>query len=186
MQMTLTITAENTTEMEVVLAALQGAGVAPRVNLVTGGPLPEGKPQEPVVPAAVSTPEPVVQTPKRGRPAKTAGPAAETATSEPAAKEPAKLKVVPKDKEPIHVEAVVEGEVERKDVTILDVRKALTEYLAANDETKAAALLAKHGHTDRLSKLEEQYFDAVYYAAVTPAVKEEFFNDDISDVGVSQ
>ena len=174
MQMTLTITAESPAEMVTVLAALQSSGVGVPVELKAM----ETAPAAPAAPA-VEQPQEVIA-PRRGRPPKTVvveeqapAPKPEPPKPEPVKPEPAKpepkLKVVPK-------------EIEEKEITVLDVRKALTAYLQANDESKAAALLMKHGHTDRLSKLEPQYLAAVYHAAVTPAVKDEFFNDEIPDL----
>jgi len=172
MQMTLTITAESPAEMVTVLAALQSSGVGVPVQL-------QAVQAAPVAATPVLEQPQEVIAPRRGRPPKTAvveeapAPKPEPPKPEPPKPEPAKpepkLKVVPK-------------QIEEKEITILDVRKALTAYLQANDETKAAALLIKHGHTDRLSKLEDQYLEAVYHAAVTPAVKDEFFNDEIPDL----
>jgi hypothetical protein len=165
MQLTLTITATDPLELTRVLKALTDVGMTAPVELVVR------KDKEPVVehgPPIETPPAPVAQAPRRGRPPKAASTGDIPAPEKPAPAEPAKLTVVPK-------------EVEKKDVTILDVRRALTEYLAANDETKAAQLLAKHGKTDRLSKLQPEFFESVYYAAVTPAVKDEF-NDDIPDL----
>jgi len=160
MQMTLTITAESPAEMVTVLKALQVSGVDTPVQIkakeepmIENPPRPRGRP--PRRDTAVNIPE------------------EPPAAPEPVVEPKAKLTVVPKEKQ---------AEQDKKDITIMDVRKALTEYLAANDESAAAKLLAKHGKTDRLSKLEPQYLEAVYYAAVTPAVKAEF-DDDISTVG---
>jgi hypothetical protein len=175
MKFELKINTDDVNELERVLRVLNPD--APKMAAVT--PVMEGQPN-----SEANLVEPVVQTPKRGRPAKATSATAETTTPEPAAKEPAKLKVVPK--ESITVSAQVDGDIEKKDISLGDVRKALTEFLAANDEAAAAKLLAKHGKTDRLSKLDPEFFEAVYYAAVTPAVKDEFFNDDIPDMGVSK
>jgi outer membrane biosynthesis protein TonB len=164
MKYTLTIEANESVELldvlerlgkKVVPAAVVDAQVpksAPMIEPVP--PRPRGRAPKPDT--AVNIPENLVE------PAK-----------EPV-KETAKLSVVPKKEEP--------KEEEKKEITILDVRRALTEYLQANDEAAAARLLAKHGKTDRLSKLAPQYFEAVLNAAVTPVQKDDF-NDDISTVG---
>jgi len=164
MQMTLTITAENPSEMANVLQALQTAGVTSPVRLVTDAPKANPIPESIKSPEVVET-EPEPPAPRRGRPPKGD-----------------KLKVVPKD-EP---EAEKDPEPEpKKDITVLDVRAALTQFLAANDEAAAAVLLKKHGHTDRLSQLKPEYFEAVYHAAVTPIVKDApaMFDDEIPDLG---
>jgi hypothetical protein len=187
MQMTLTITAESPAEMVTVLSALQGAGVGapvqlkatetrePKVlgpevspELVAGAAVTPVVPKQDVVSAVAEKMADQAAKP-RGRPAKTVVEEAATPT---AVKPETKLKVVPKKPAPE----------ETKTITLNEVRKALTDYLAANDESKAAELLAKYGKTDRLSKLDPERFEAVYYAAVTPAVVNEF-NDDISDIG---
>ncbi len=175
MQMTLTITAESPAEMVTVLKALQVSGVETPVQLVTAK-------QDVKEETKVAEPEPVVEPPAKriGRPpgAKNLSPmlkAVDKALKEEPVVEPAKLSVVPKKEEKKEPE-------KRKDITILDVRKALTEYLAANSEAAAAELLLKHGKTDRLSKLAPEYLEAVYHAAVTPVVKAEF-DDDLSGVG---
>lgn len=46
-----------------------------------------------------------------------------------------------------------------------DVRAALTNFLALNDEPATAALLKKHGGVEKLSELSEDRFQAVYDAA---------------------
>ena len=52
-----------------------------------------------------------------------------------------------------------------KALTRADVREALTAHLARNDEEATAALLKKHGGVDKLSKLAEDKFQAVFEAA---------------------
>jgi hypothetical protein len=179
MQMTLTITAESPSELVTILAALQGAGVGTPVHLVAGGEssVLAALADKPVVePPMVEPPqsgqfksEPPKDAPRRGRPPKPVEEKTETT---------AKLKVVPKTES--------EPKAEPDPITILDIRRALTEFLQANSEVDAAALLAKHGKTDRLSKLEPQYFTAVYRAAVTPAKVVDPFDDDISDIGAKR
>lgn len=168
MQMTLTITAENPSEMANVLQALQTAGVTSPVRLVTDAPKTNPIPESIKSPEVVET-EPEPPAPKRGRPPKSD-----------------KLKVVPKDEPEKDPEKDPESEPEpKKDITVLDVRAALTQFLAANDEAAAAVLLKKFGHTDRLSQLKPEYFEAVYHAAVTPIVKDApaMFDDEIPDLG---
>jgi hypothetical protein len=52
-----------------------------------------------------------------------------------------------------------------ENVTMIDVRRALTEYLAAHTEAETAALLQEHGGVPVLSKLPPDKFGAVYAAA---------------------
>jgi hypothetical protein len=52
-----------------------------------------------------------------------------------------------------------------KALTRADVREALTAHLARNDEEATAALLKLHGGVDKLSKLTEDKFQAVFEAA---------------------
>ena len=165
MLMTLTITAENAAEMVNVLQALQGAGIAPQVNLVAKDQFKE----LPEKPEPLDN-DPPVQPRRRGRPPRDLGAQIGMEPIQPGKLEEPKrpLKIVPKE----------EPEPE-KEISILDVRKALTEYLQANSEAEAAALLAKYGKTDRLSKLEPQYLAAVYKAATTPASD---MNDAIPDL----
>ena len=159
MQMTLTINAEDPAEMVSVLQALHTvAKVEQTVQLVTKvNPIPESIKSPEVVDA-----EPA---PRRGRPPKGD-----------------KLKVVPKDEPEVEKDPEPEP---KKDITVLDVRAALTQFLAANDEAAAGVLLKKFGHTDRLSQLKPEYFEAVYHAAVTPIVKDApaMFDDEIPDLG---
>jgi hypothetical protein len=175
MQMTLTIAAESPAEMATVLQALQGAGVTSAVTLKTNAAHDETK---------VATPETAPATspaPRRGRPPKVDPSASQAERTEAVEPKTAKLAVVPKE------DPKPEPKPEpppKKDVTILDVRKALTEYLQANSEVAAGELLRKHGHTDRLSLLAPEHFEAVYAAAVTPVAKTSaVFDDDISHVG---
>lgn len=174
MQMTLTITAESPAEMVTVLGALQTAGVGTPVNVVAEGPKPA-----PVLVAKPDAPqqEPKAQeAPKRGRPPKETKP--ETKQE---AKPESKLKVVPKDEpEPEELPA-------KRELSVMDVRAALTEFLAANSEQAAGELLKRFGHCERLSQLQPEFFDAVYAAAVTPVVKDapsilDDMNDAIPDM----
>jgi outer membrane biosynthesis protein TonB len=161
MQMTLSITAEPS-EMMTVLRVLQTAGVAEQVVVTSAAPPPPATPEE--LPAFV------VQPPKlRGRPPKEKEPPPKAAKSKP---EPeAKLKVVPKEKPEPEPEPP-------KELTSMDVRKALTEFLAANSEAAATELLKTHGDgCTRLSQLKPELYAAVYAAATTPPAKD--FNDSI-------
>lgn len=174
MQMTLTITAESPAEMVTVLGALQTAGVGTPVNVVAEGPKPA-----PVLVAKPDAPQQeskAQEAPKRGRPPKETKP--ETKQE---AKPESKLKVVPKDEpEPEELPA-------KRELSVMDVRAALTEFLAANSEQAAGELLKRFGHCERLSQLQPEFFDAVYAAAVTPVVKDapsilDDMNDAIPDM----
>jgi hypothetical protein len=122
----------------------------------------------------VTPPEPIVKN-KGGRPRKVAEPVEEPQEVV-EVKPNGGLKVVPKEEPAPETKPEIE---------MADVRNALTRFLSANNEAAATALLKTHGHTDRLSKLERQYFEAVYVAAMTPTVKTPgMFDDDVSDVGV--
>jgi hypothetical protein len=172
MQMTLTITAESPAEMVTVLQALQVSGVDVPVQV---------KAIEPVVDQVTVIEHPSPETPpapKRGRPFGSKNTsmikAVEKATASPEGEAPpAKLTVVPKEEEPKP----------KKPITVIDVRTALTAYLAANSEAKAQALLLKHGKADRISLLKPEYYEAVYHAAVTPVVTD--FDDDLTGTGVA-
>jgi hypothetical protein len=72
----------------------------------------------------------------------------------PAAKPPATKKTAPKP-----------AAASPKALTRADVREALTAHLARNDEEATAALLKLHGGVDKLSKLTEDKFQAVFEAA---------------------
>ena len=159
MQMTLTITAESPAEMVTVLQALQVSGVETPVQVLG---LEKKAEEVAAVPAEVEQPPAPA---RRGRPPGVKNSPSMVKALEKAQSAP-ELTVVPKEDAP------------KKDITIMDVRKALTEYLAANNEAKAGELLAKHGKTDRLSKLSPEYFEAVYHAAVTPVVHD--FDDDLT------
>ena len=151
MQMTLSITAESPSEMVTVLQALQGAGVVEPVRMVANA-----------VPQAESMAAPAKP---RGRPPKEKEPEPPLQKTE-----SSKLKVVPKEKVP---------EPAKKELTALDVRQAMTAYLAANSEKAAGELLAEHGNgCTRLSQLDPALYQAVYDAAVTPA-KTNVLDDEI-------
>lgn len=168
MQMTLTITAETPSEMVTVLQALQTAGVSEPVRMVAE----PAKVLTPIQEALEQVAARVGQTapaPRRGRPPKNAAPAPEP---EPQKTEPAKFKVVPKE-EP--------APKPKKELTSLDVREALTKYMAANSETATGELLKKHGGgVMRLSQLAPEYYEAVYAAAVTPITDP--MDDEIPDL----
>lgn len=187
MQMTLTITAETPAEMVTVLHALQVSGVDVPVQ-VKGVERQEPQapaPDDPAMNKGLESMAPLA--PKRGRPfgskntpsmvkaveKATASPEGEAPANTPTRRDPSgaeRLTVVPKEEAP-------------KKITVVDVRTALTAYLAANSEAKALALLLKHGKADRLSMVAPEHYEAVYYAAVTPVVKD--FDDELTGTGVA-
>lgn len=176
MQMTLTITAESPAEMVTVLGALQTAGVGTPVNVVAEGPKPA-----PVLVAKPDAPQQeskAQEAPKRGRPPK---------ETKPEPKSQSTLKVVPKDEPKDEQEPEPKEPPAKRELSVMDVRAALTEFLAANSEQAAGELLKRFGHCERLSQLQPEFFDAVYAAAVTPVVKDapsilDDMNDAIPDM----
>jgi hypothetical protein len=137
---TLTITAENPADLQTQLAAMLQRNMVAAATIADGPDTVAGTETTAVAGNGAGEPGAATSSKATGR-GKAAPKAAGAA---------AKAK-----------ESVLDKKLDRS-----DVRAALTNYLALNDEPATAALLKRFGGVEKLSELSEDRFQAVYDAAI--------------------